>query len=358
MDCEKVRDQFSSLWERELTISEEKSVREHLCSCPDCQKEFDRFDKTMRWLGSVGEVEVPEGFLPDLRKKMEGRERRGVEAKRTEWGWFHLPISFKLPVQAVAMVAIVFLVLYLTKMMPAEFYRLKDARQTDSPPSMERIPEQVLTQQEMEEDQTILKTTPEKPRPKEVDLAKAPVSREEKLEEDYAPPAKVEAKKAEAPSPKAEITAHQPIESKEAAGGKTPPLGVGKIEKGLAAKEKSLMASKLPQEIILKISDREKVIPQLHELIKQFGGEIVTAEGNMFLASLPTASFSEFEKELSGLSASIKAGKVVAKKQIAESQGPAPSMKREEVDERRKASKKLATDQEDRTIIRILLVPE
>jgi hypothetical protein len=33
-------------------------------------------------------------------------------------------------------------------------------------------------------------------------------------------------------------------------------------------------------------------------------------------------------------------------------------MKREEVDERRKASKKLATDQEDRTVIRILLVPE
>ena len=75
MDCEKVRDRFSSLWEKELTPSEEKMVREHLSSCPECQKEFERFEKTMGWLRSVGEVEVPEGFLPELYKKMKGRKR-------------------------------------------------------------------------------------------------------------------------------------------------------------------------------------------------------------------------------------------------------------------------------------------
>lgn len=120
------------------------------------------------------------------------------------------------------------------------------------------------------------------------------------------------------------------------------------------------MASKLPQEIILKISNREEVIPQLHELIKQFGGEMVAAEGNMFLASLPTASFSEFEKELSGLSTSTKTDtdKGVVEKPVAGRLKAVPSLKREGVEEKRKAPTKREADQEGRTIIRILLVPE
>ncbi len=358
MDCKEVRDRFSSLLERELMLPEEKTLREHLSSCSECQRELERFEKTMRWLSSVEEVEVPEGFLPELYKKMEERKRRSAEVKKTELGWFHLPISFKLPVQAVAMVAIVFLVLYLTKTMPTEVYRLKDARQPPSPLSVEKKPEQVLTQKEVEKDQRIFETTPETPRPKDVDLAQAPVPREEKLEGSYTPPVKEEAKKAEAPSPMAGITAYPQTESKEAAGAKAPSPEAGKIEKGLVAKEKSMVASKLPQEIILKTSDREKVIPQLHELIKQFGGETVAAEGNMFLVSLPTTSFSEFEKELSGLSASTKADKGVAKKQIAESLRTAPGSRREGVDEKRKAPSKLAADQEGRTVVRILLVPE
>jgi|MudIll2142460700_1097286.scaffolds.fasta_scaffold106895_1 hypothetical protein len=357
MDCEKVRDRFSSLWEKELTISEEKSVREHLSSCPECQREFERFEKTMRWLGSMEEAEVPEGFLPELLKKMEERGRAPL-GKKTRGKWYRFPLSFKLPVQAVAMVAIVFLVLYLTKMMPVEFYRSKDTRQTAPPLSMERKPEQILTQIEMEKDQRILKTTPEKHRPKDVDLAQAPVLKEEKLEGTYAPPAKSEAKKEVAPPPQAEMTAYPQMESKETAGARAPSPGAGKIEKGLVAKEKSFMGSKLPKEITLKISDREKVIPQLLELIKQFGGEMIAAEGNMFLASLPTTSFSEFEKGLSGLSASTQADKVVVKKPVAESLRTAPSLKREGADEKGRAPTKLEADQENRTFIRILLVPE
>jgi glucose-6-phosphate 1-dehydrogenase len=78
----------------------------------------------------------------------------------------------------------------------------------------------------------------------------------------------------------------------------------------------------------------------------------------MFLVSLPTTSFSEFEKELSGLSASTKADKVVVKKPVAESLKAAPSLKREGVDEKKKAPTKLEADQEGRTFVRILLVPE
>ena len=201
MDCKNVRDRFSSLWEKELMPSEEKIVREHLSSCPECQKEFERFEKTMGWLRSVGDVEVPEGFLPELYKKME--ERKGaIPGEMARGRWFNFPLSLKLPVQAVAMVAIVFLVLYLTKMMPMEVYRLKEAKQTPSSLSIEKKPEQVLTQKEVEEERRVLETPPEAPRPKDVDHAKAPVPGEGKLEEDLCSTHKGRSEKAETPPSK------------------------------------------------------------------------------------------------------------------------------------------------------------
>ena len=357
MDCEKVRDRFSSLWEKELTPSEEKMVREHLSSCPECQKEFERFGKTMGWLCSVGEVEVPEGFLPELYKKMKGRKRAPL-GEKARGRWFSFPSSLKLPVQAVAMVAIVFLALYLTKMMPMEVYRLKETQQPSSPLSVEKKSEQVLAQKEVERERRTLKTPTETPRPKDVEQAKTPAPGEGKFEETYVSQMKAEAKKAEAPSPKTEMMAYQTFDSKEAARAKVPSPESGKIEKGLAPKEKSVIASKPPQEIILKISDREKGISRLNELVKQFGGEMVAAEGNMFLASLPTGSLAEFEKELAGLSASPKTDKVVEKKQVAVSLRAAPGVKRKEVDGKSKEPAKLATDEESRTIVRILLVQE
>jgi hypothetical protein len=355
MDCEKVRDRFSSLREKELGPSEERSVREHLSSCPECQREWEEFEKTMRWLHSVGEVEVPDGFLSELYKKM--KERKGVApGEKSKGRKFNLPLSLKLPGQAVAMVAIVFLVLYLTKMMPMEVYRLKETKQTSFPHFVEKRSEPLLAQKEAEKEQRVFEMTSEAPSPKDVGESKAPASAEEKLEA-HTPQVEAEVKKAEAPSSKTEILAYQRTDGKEGAGVKVPSPEPGRIEKGVVAKEKSVLALKPPQEIILKIFDREKVISKLNELVKQFGGEMVTTEGNMFLASLPTASFPEFEKELTGLSAPTQVGEVTPKRHGI-SLRAAPGVKREEVDEKSKALTKLPAGQESRTIVRILLVQE
>lgn len=356
MDCEKVRDRFSSLWEKELTPIEKKIVKEHLASCPACQREFEQFEKTMRWLHSVGEVEVPDEFLPELHKKMEDRKRIAPDKKATG-RWFNFPLSLKLPVQAVAMVAIVFLVFYLTKMMPMEGYRPKETEQTSSPFSLEKKSEKALAQKEGERARGALKTSPEAPRPKDVEQAKIAIPGEERLEA-YAPQVKAEAKKAEAPSSKTEVVVDRTFDLKEAAKGKIPSSETEKVEKERSAQEKLAMASKLPQEIVLRISDRKKAISQLHELVKQFGGEIVTTEGNRFLASLPTGSFSEFEKELAELSASADAGKMVPQKHVTGSLREVQGVKREEVDKKSKEPAKLATDEESRMIVHILLVQE
>jgi hypothetical protein len=381
------------LWEKELTSFEEKIVKEHLASCPECRREFEQFEKMMRWLHSVGEVEVPDEFLTELQKKMEQREG-AIWGKKSRGRWFNFPLSLKLPVQAAAMLAIVFLVLYLTKMMPPmEGYRLKETEQTSSPLSVKEKSKQVLTrpaapspssegevekrgsgstlsqprpsdrgverltQKEEGGERRALGTFAETPRPKDVEQAKAPVPGEEKLEA-TTPQVKAETKRAEAPPPKTEVMAFQQIESKGAARAKVPSPEPGKIEKELLVKKKSVAATKPPQEIILRISDREKVISQLQELVKQFGGEMVTKEGNRVLASLPTGSFSEFEKELAGLSSTAQTDKMITKKHAVGSLRERQGVKGEEVGEKSKDPAKLVTEQESRIIVRILLVQE
>ena len=413
MECEKVRDQFSSLWEKELIPPEEKIVWEHLSSCQECQREFGRFEKTMEWLRSVGEERVPDGFFPELQKKMEERKGKATLTERAGGRWLGFPLSLKLPVQAVAMVAIVFLVLYLAKMMPTEMYRLKDGKQSAPSLSIEKKSGQLLGQREGEGERGALETSPEVSRHKDVEQAKAPVPaegrmeegsipqvpverkaeqmfaqkgvekerraagataetprseeveqpqsslpREGKLKEAYVPPVRADAKKMEIPAPGTDVIGHRTFDSKEAARAQVPSPEPAGIEGRLVAKEKSIVASKPPREITLRSSDREKVTSKLHELVKQFGGEIVTSEGNMLLVSLPTGSFSGFEKELAGLSPSTSADKVAAKKKVLGSAGATPGRKREEVDEKKEEPAKSAIDQDSRTVVRILLIIE
>jgi len=395
MNCEKARDRFSSLWEKELAPFEEKMLGEHLSSCPECRREFEQFEKTMGWLRSAEEAEVPEGFLSELYKKRE--EKKGaIPFEKPRGRSLHFPLSFKLPAQAAAMVAVVFLVLYLTKMIPMEGGRLNETKQPSSPLSSQEKQEQGLTRSAApgpisggegeerrsdstlsepsrsvrqasrpeqsrgggrgvegvtpkEEERRTLGTSQETPRTKDSEQAKPTVPGEKKREGIDA---------SETPSPKAEVMAYQQMESKGAARERTPPPEPGKIKKELAAREKSPVASKPPQEIILKVSDRKKMIPRLHELVKQFGGEVVAAEGDMFLASLPAGSFPEFEKELAGLSSRAKADGLIAKKDTAGSLRLEEGGKRKEGDERSKGSTGLGADKGSRTIVRILLVEE
>jgi len=401
MVCEKVRNRFSSLWEKELTSVEEKEIREHLSSCPECRREFEQFEKTMQWLHSVEEVEVPDGFLPELHKKIEERKTNATLGGRPTGKWFGLPVSVKFPAQAVAMVAIVFLVLYLSKMMPTEVYQPKEPKQTSSLSSPEQKPGQVSVHKEAEADRKVLgKPAETSGLKKDVDQVATPAPVEKRVEasppymkaegkrrvfdrsaeasrqkkdvdqvETFAPakkreeaPAlqmKAEAKK-EVSSPKSEIVSRQAIDLGEQEKAKIASPEPGLSGKGLAfvAKEKpavtfekSVVTLKPPQEIVLRISDREKVVSRLQELVKEFGGEVVAMEGNMFVASLPTGSFSDFEKEVAELGSSRKADKLVQKKQALGSLRAAPGMRRED-------APKPAADAEGRLTIRILLVQE
>jgi hypothetical protein len=338
MDCEKVRDRFSSLLEGELNPLEEEMVRGHLASCEECKKEWERFGQMFRWLHSAEEVEVPEGFLPGIYKKMEERKKKPL------WKGFQLPL-LKIPVQAVAMVAIVFLALYLTKMMPVETPHKKVLERKEVPYSEVEKREKESVSKEMREEKAVAQSPSDTYPMKYKAEAKPSTQDEEKIP----PPA---------PPPKTEVTTVESTRPKELAKAEPSLLREKKMEKEWVGKGKVSLAAQPLREITLKISDREKTLTQLHELIKKFGGEIVTEEGDTVLASLSISSYSEFEKGLVELSSFMKADKIMSQKDVREGLGLPAGAERKEAEEKVKKPARSAIEKEGYMTIRIILIQE
>jgi len=309
MDCDKVRDQFSSLLERELSPMEERTMREHLASCFACQRDLEQFDKVLHWLHSTDQVEVPEGFLSEILTKMEDQKRKAPMGEKGRWRWFDKALSFKLPIQAMGMVVVLFLVIYLTKMMPVEAPQLKSVEQAKTPLLKEKRVETELVQKEMKKERVAEQPPLEALLPRETEKTRTSSFSQEKI---------------------------------------------GGV---LVSKKEASLASRIPQEITLRISDREKTFPRFYALVEQFGGEILSAEGNIFLASLPVGSFSEFEKELKGLSSSEKPSEVAPQKDGREAVSVFSKVQRREIEERHKQTSPM-TDRESHIVVRIVLLEE
>jgi hypothetical protein len=273
MECDKVKTLFSTLVEKELSFLEEEEVRRHIEACARCRQEYGSFEKMMEWLHSTEEVEVPEGFLSGILQKKEKRK-----------GGFPLHHKWKLPIQAAAMVASLFLVIYLTRIVEVETPRIRE-REARAPATQEVA--------------------------KEIPSAPKLVGKEEA---------------ARRPSPKTESTSvEQPrlrTEERE-----TLPSLPGKKEVEDKSVKAAAVVPKPPREIVLKVSDREKTFSQLKELITQYGGETLKAEENILVASLPLHFFSEFEREVMELSSPREADKRTASQVYKEkATEPAPSL--------------------------------
>jgi hypothetical protein len=302
VECEKIRERFSSLLEGDLDPSEEKALKEHLASCSGCQKDFETFKRTMSWLHSVDEVEAPEGFLTEIYQKIEDRKRKGY---RQEWG--HRLMRLKLPAQAMAMVTIVFAVLYITKIIPTDTPRGKNVDVARTAPSEVKTDTHLARKEAKTEEQEVALLS-KGPRTKEMEQEKTPLSEGKEIE------------KVAIPS----------------------------------------LAAKPSQEIILKVQDQEKAISQLQGLVKEFGGEIARQEGYIVLASLPTASYPQFEKKLEGMASPQKA-EPAAPQQVAPRASRISPSSTEEGSVGKGREKEMGgpmADQAGRITVRILLVKE
>jgi hypothetical protein len=318
-ECDKVQTCFSSLLEGELNPLDEKTIREHLSLCTECKRAYEQFGRTLQWLHSVGEEGVPEGFLPGIYKKMEDRKNKASMTEKARWRQFHYPFLFKIPIQAVAMLTIVILVFYFTKRMPVETPRLKEGEQPKVSLSEERKREGKGVSKDIKKEGVVQKLPLDASRVKEGETTK-------RL------------------SPRGEIT-EKPL---------IPPLST------LApmAKESASIPIKTPQEIFLRVSNRKNVLYQLHQLIKQYGGELVKEERNILWASLPAGSFREFEKELSGMGLSDKEDKRAEEKQTTKRLNDTVEGMSKEVKEEGKASVTSKDDGKRDIAIRIILLEE
>jgi hypothetical protein len=300
MECEKIQGKFSSFLEGDLGSSEEKVLKEHLASCSACRKDFETFKKTMNWLHSVDEVKAPEGFLKEIYQKME--DRKGVGYRQE---WVHRLMRLKLLAQAVAMVAIVFAVLYVTKMIPMETHREKNVEVARTPQSEVKTDTRLAQKEAKAEEQEIVLLS-KAPRTKEMEQEKTPLS-----------------------------------EGKE----------IGKVTI-------PSLAAKPSQEIILRVSDQEKALSLLQGLVKEFGGEIVREEGHILLASLPTASYPQFEKKLEGMTSPQKAEPAAPQQVAPKALRMSARTKEEESAGKEKEPSRSMADQPSRITIRILLIKE
>jgi len=352
MDCEEVRGRFSEFLEKELNPLEEESIRAHLASCPECGKDYDRFVKTIHWLHSVGEEEVPVDLASGIHKRIEDR-KAGLERR-----WYERPLRFKIPIQAVAMVAVVVLVVYLTKMTPPSY--VEEARDVKGPQS--RIG---VTEPEQEQHESM--TPPAPPTPGRKTSADRPA------EEPSTGPSALSSRP-KGPGPKrvegppagpveplrqmdqarpqargSERLAAEALVEKQPEAGLPVPLEA-RDEEMKAAKEKPLPAEKPIKEFALRIPDREKALSFLHEVLGRYGGKVVTAEGDTVLASLPAASFSGFAEEMTSFSDPGTDEVFLFKKGI-RAAGEPPEAKKEQAG-------KVLTGRDDTVTLRIRLFTE
>lgn len=345
-----MRDQFSFLFEGELKPPEEEKVREHLAFCPNCEKEWKEFRQMMGWLHTVEEEEAPEGFLSELQKKREerkGKERRGVEL------FFR---SIKIPVQAAAMVMIVFLALYLTKMTPFDMLQKRAVEKPEIMQSDREKKESVLKE---EEGQEVTSPPPALYRKEYLSEAKPSVTDEREGDKEViAQKMKEEDKKLPAPPLKEEMTTAEPLRPKEMAKTEAPRLEEKRRDRERVGTVMMPLAKKTAREITLKISDRERAVSRIQELAKRLGGEVVREDGDVLLASLPASSYAEFEKELAQVGFPPAAPKAAVQKEMKDDLKIAAGAKSKELEEKGKEPSRSVGLRENTVSIRIHFVTE
>lgn len=353
-NCEEARDRFSALWENGLNPSEEREVGRHLDLCPECREEFARFHKTLRILHSFEERDVPEGFLPGIFERMERREKNtlvpGDKAKR----WNFLTPPWRLPIQAVAMVAVVFITLYLTKRMPEESLWTKPEKE------LEPFVEEKIGSAE-EKTSRVQDHKPahvQVPRPSPVSPGPPSTGVEVKRSDEAAAvrPVKKEGDEIKALE---HLTEERP--EVKAKGAEEPPgasLRAEEAGKPLPPGEASFSGLNPSEEVVLKSSDPKKTISDIDLWIKNLGGETLATEGNILLVSLPGSSVLEFKRQLGKREGFDQVQKVVPSRDLEEGSFAETGVRKRGAQDQGRGILQLEGAKDLRVILRIVLVKE
>jgi hypothetical protein len=241
-----------------LTPEERFALERHLRGCPDCPREWERFQQTLHLLRSVEEARAPAGFA-----------RRVIEA--ADWEpWprrllrrIFLPLHVKLPLEAAALVLVSTLVIFLYRQTP------EIQRAVEAPPA------------------SVATAPPAMPPEKSAGLKEPQRAVEAPAEPKVTPPVSAPPKVAESERVGAlEVFKEkdQPEKKQEAAPAETKSVGgradaAREARESAAAKPESRLAARAqgPFHLVgaLRPKDREAFDRQLNDLVKQLSGVLV-----------------------------------------------------------------------------------
>ncbi len=113
MTCEEARESFSDLSDGRLAGPALAGLDQHLGGCPGCRAEWDAFLKAIQAVADLGAAEPSPGFAARVREQIEAPPwwQRAAEV-------LFFPLRVKIPIQAVAAVAVAFIAVVVYRQSP------------------------------------------------------------------------------------------------------------------------------------------------------------------------------------------------------------------------------------------------
>jgi anti-sigma factor RsiW len=86
-DCQLIRDELSSFYDREVTPPRHRTITSHLLECTDCREQLAQITQTGDILRSNYQPEIPESFdlWPEIKAKMNVVQLAPKEKRRRDW---------------------------------------------------------------------------------------------------------------------------------------------------------------------------------------------------------------------------------------------------------------------------------
>ena len=121
MECNDIQEKLSDYMEAVLSAEDKVLIDEHLKGCQKCREALADLKMTMEHIQSLDEVQPPAW----LTQRVMARIREEAEAKKGILHRLFYPPHIKLPIEAVAVIAIALVSVYIFKAMQPEMQLAK-----------------------------------------------------------------------------------------------------------------------------------------------------------------------------------------------------------------------------------------
>lgn len=274
MECRDIREKLSAYADDALSPGEKTTVAEHLKSCGECSAALAEIKKVIEHAGNVEAVEPPSWMTQKIMAKIreEARPEKGILQR------LFYPLHIKLPIEAVAVVLVVGLALYIYRDINPEM-KLAQAPAGKSAP-------QILQREIIKEDKIgPFAKSDEGRAPQEVVTAPEKASKEPVVGKMEEKASKIKTESANKAQPERQELPGPPAPAKERDGIQA----AGALAKGEARQEARAAAPKAKLAYMEKkdekalgltivVNDPEAVVREIEKILSELEGKTIRTE--------------------------------------------------------------------------------